>query len=146
MIQMSCQTTCLWGPPLAHRPHFENPWVRITNCHFCNFILVQSGLILTGCNLLCCCSWGKGCCYHDSLLPDGEVTASCCQNNVFEEGRSLYWIHRPWVDTEAVERLGTCEGRETGRDWTLLYSSVRQKQTKQANEKPATVNPVRSID
>lgn len=49
------------------------------------------------------------CCYHESLLPNGEVPTSCCQNNVFEEGRPLYRIHQPVMDTKTVEGLGTWE-------------------------------------
>ena len=77
-------------------------------------------MIWTGCNIFCYCSWGDRCCYHDSLLPDGEVPASHCQNNVFVEGRPLYRVHQPVMGSKAVEGLGTWERRERkSRGWYL---------------------------
>lgn len=48
-----------------------------------------------------------GVCYHDSLLPDGEVKGTHCQNNVFEEGRPLHCIHHPVMDPVTVKGLAT---------------------------------------
>lgn len=76
-----------------------------------------------------------GVCYHDVLLPDGEVRVSRCQNDVFQEGRPLYSIHQPVMDAKAVEGLGTWERGETGRD----RKKLSQKQ--QGNKIEGTINP-----
>lgn len=63
-------------------------------------------------------------CYRDSLLPDGKVPASRCQNNVFEKGRSLYCIHQPVMDVMTVEGLGTWKKGKTGSEDELFHFTV----------------------
>lgn len=106
---------------------------------FCVYFYANSikymGTVLTVCNVFLYFNWIDGCCYHDSLFPDGEVPASCRQNNVFEEGRSLYRIHQPVMDAKTLEGLGTWERGEIDRKrrHTVLFDSNLLPQRQQGN-------------